>query len=228
VSAPDQPRRIWITRTLPEAAATAERVAAMGLIPVIAPVLAVQAVSPEPLDLTGIDALAFTSRHAIDQFAQRCPVRDLAVFTVGDATAARAREHGFGDVRSADGDVRALAELVAAARPRRVLNPTAREPAADLCALLAARGVAAEAVVVYETVPAPIRAALSQFDAVLVHSARAARVLAAAIAGDPERAQLHACAISEAAAAPLRDLGLRAVSVAPRPSEAALLALLRG
>jgi uroporphyrinogen-III synthase len=230
VSAPDTPRRIWITRTLPHAAETAERVLAMGLTPVIAPVLEARFEPDAAIELAGIDALAFTSRHAVQGFARHNHERGLSVFTVGKATADAARAAGFMRVTSADGDARDLADLIANADPRpgRVLNPAAREPAADLAALLAGRGVAVVPVVVYATVRRPHREALSQFDAILVHSARAAQVLAADLAGDPETARLDAYAISEAAARPLRGLGLRSVSVAPRPDEASLLALLKG
>jgi len=230
VSAPDRPRRIWITRTPPHAEGTAERVAALGLTPVIAPVLEAQFEPHVAIDLTGTDALAFTSQHAVQGFARHSRERGLPVFTVGKATADWARAAGFTSVTSAGGDANALADLIAGAEPRptRVLNPTAREPAADLAALLADRGVTVVPVVVYATVRRPFREALSQFDAILVHSARAARVLAADLASDPEAGRIDAYAISEAAAAPLRGLGLRSVSVAPRPDEASLLALLKG
>jgi uroporphyrinogen-III synthase len=229
VSAPDPPRRIWITRTLPRAVDTARRVAALGLTPVIAPVLEVRYEPHAVIDLTGVEALAFTSQHGVHGFARLSGERALPVFTVGKATADYARGVGFGQVASADGDADALAALIAGAQPRpaRVLNPTAREPAADLVGLLADRGVEGVPVVVYATVRRPFREALGQFDAILVHSARAARVLAADVAGEPEAARLDAYAISEAAAAPLRGLGLRSVSVAVRPDEASLLALLK-
>jgi uroporphyrinogen-III synthase len=229
VSAPDRPRRIWITRTLPQAAETAERVLAMGLAPVVAPVIEAQYELNATIDLAGFDALAFTSRHAVEGFARRSRERSLSVFTVGAATADWARAAGFTPVTSADGDVNALAELIAGAdpRPARVLNPTAREPAADLAALLAGRGVTVVPLVVYATVRRPFRETLGQFDAVLVHSARAARALAADLTGDTEASRIDAYAISEAAAEPLRALGLRSVSVALRPDEASLLALLK-
>jgi uroporphyrinogen-III synthase len=58
-------------------------------------------------------------------------------------------------------------------------------------------------------------------EAVLVHSPEAGRRLAGAAVGNA----LFAC-ISEAAAAPVREAGAARVAVAPRPDEAALLALL--
>ncbi len=230
MSAPDHSRRIWVTRTTPQAEATAARLRAMGLTPVVEPVLEARALSHARVDLTGIDAIVFTSGHAVDAFASLCRERALPAFAVGEATAERARGAGFRSVTSAGGDARALAERIANAepRPRRVLNPTAREPAADLSALLADRGVAVAAAIVYETAVRRVLPDLSQIDAILLHSPKAARALASAIKGGPDLGRLEAYAISEAAAEPLRELGLRSVSVAPRPNEVALLALLKG
>jgi len=220
------PRRIWVTRTQPQAAATAERLRALGLEPVIAPVLEVRPVPGAQIDLSGVEALAFTSAAAIDAFAGLCGRRDLPAFAVGEATAARARAVGFANVVSADGDAAALARTLAEASPRPalVLNPTAREPAADLPALLAGQGVAARAGAVYETVetPAPAPAGI---DAILVHSARGARAVAARL--EAARAPgLDLFAISRAAAEPLAGLPFRRVGIAANPDEAALLALL--
>ena len=224
------PWRIWVTRTQPEAGTTAERLRAMGHEPVAAPVLVSRripraAIDPAGIDLADIEALAFTSAAGVRAFADLSPARDLAVFAVGAATAEAARAAGFGAVRTAGGDVQALATAIADARPGRVLNPTARKPAADLVALLAARGAEARSVVVYETVPAP-EAPPEAIDAVLVHSARAARIIAGLIG--PDRAPLLTVfAISEAAAAPLRGLPFARVVAAPFPDEASLLDLLQ-
>jgi uroporphyrinogen-III synthase len=220
------PRRVWVTRTQPQADATARRLVAMGLEPATAPVLVAGPVAAD-IDLAGVGALAFTSAAAVRAFADAAPGRDLPVFAVGEATAEAARAAGFTDVRAARGDVRALADRIAAAEPppALVLAPTAREPAADLPALLAARGVRARGVVVYET--RPVRAdPPAGVDAVLIHSARAAQVIAELVAPDLA-ACLSVFAISEAAAAPLRFLPFAAVVVAPFPDEAGLLQLLK-
>jgi uroporphyrinogen-III synthase len=219
-------RRVWITRTQPQAADTAQRVAALGLEPVLAPVLEARPIPGVTPDLAGVRALAFTSGHAVAAFAALSVVRDLSVFAVGDATAARARAAGFGEVRSADGNTAALADLIIAARPGRVLIPMAREPAADLAGLLAARGIEAAPVAVYETVPAGAAPPLADIDLVLIHSPRAAGLVAAHLVGRPEASGIIACAISPVAAAPLERVGLAAVRIAARPTEAALLAAL--
>jgi uroporphyrinogen-III synthase len=219
---------VWVTRTAPEAAATAARLAAMGLNAVVAPVLEARPIADAQIDLAGVDALAFSSGHAIAAFAALSTDRRLPVFTVGAATGRRARDAGFANVRSAEGGAAALAELIATTdpRPTLVLHPSAREPSADLAALLAARGVAARAVPVYETVPTALAAPPDDIDAILIHSARGAGQVAVLTVSHP-RSHIAVFAISAAAAGPLRGLGFARVMTAPFPNEAALLDLLK-
>lgn len=139
------------------------------------------------------------------------------MFTVGDATAGAARAAGFAEVRSAGGALEDLARLLAREAPGPVLAPGALEPAGDLPALLAGR-VEVLALPVYETI-ATGAAAPAAFDAVLVHSPRGGRALAAL---EP-RGGAVATAISPAAAAPLDGLPGLEIRIAARPDEAALL-----
>jgi len=169
------------------------------------------------LDLTGITALAFTSRNGVEAFAALCGERALPVFTVGDATAEAASAAGFVAVRSAAGALEDLARLLAAESAGPVLAPGAREPAGDLPALLAGC-VEVRRLPVYRAVETGVEAP-SAFDAVLVHSPRAARALAALA---PFAGQA-AVVISDAAAAALADAPGLEVRVAARPDEAALL-----
>jgi uroporphyrinogen-III synthase len=214
-----------VTRTQPQADATAARLAAMGHAPVVAPALISRPV-PADIDLAGVGALAFTSAAGAQAFADASSARGLPVFAVGEATAGSARARGFAHVLASKGDARALADVIAAARPSLVLAATAREPAADLPALLAALGVKARGVIVYETIPTQA-AVPADIDTVLIHSPRAARIVAGLIAPDLA-ATLTAFAISEAAAAPLRALPFARIVIAPNPDEASLLHLLDG
>ena len=210
-------RRVWVTRAEPGAARTAARLTALGFEPLVAPLLAIRPLAPA-IDLTGVAALAFTSRNGVAAFAALTPDRALPVFTVGDATAQAARDAGFTEVRSAAGDVHALAALIAAAAPGPVLAPGAAEPAGDLAALLAGKAVV-RALPVYEAVETDIPAPAG-FDAVLVHSPRAARALAMHAWALDDRL---AVAISAAAAGPLEDLGLKEIRIASAPTDDALL-----
>lgn len=167
-------------------------------------------------------ALAFTSANGVAAFAALTPDRTRPVFAVGDATAGAARAAGFARVRSANGDLDRLAALLIAQGPSAgpLLVPGAREPAGDLPALLRGR-VEARALPVYEAVETGA-AAPAAFDAVLIHSARAARALVALgpFAGPT------AFALSAAAAAPLGDRSGLEIRLAPTPDETALLAAL--
>lgn len=214
--------RLWITRTRPAARDTADRLAALGHDPVIAPLLAVRVLGGEG-PVPAHAALAFTSRNAVAVWAGISPARSLPVFCVGDATAEAARSVGFTDVRSASGDARALANLIREAAPGPVLVPGPARPAADLAALVGPRvSVAPRAV--YETVETDI-AAPGPVDGILFHSARAAGAFARLHADfAPGRIAL---ALSEAVAEPLRALGFSSVRTAARPDEDALLDTLR-
>jgi uroporphyrinogen-III synthase len=225
--------RIWITRAQPGAQATAERVTALGLEALVAPVLAVRDL-PTVIDLAGVGALAFTSANAVRAFVARCEVRDLPVFTVGAATAAAAAAAGFGEIASADGAVNELAGLIkdrAANLNEVVLHPGASEPAKDLSGVLNATGVEARTLALYETVPVEVpRSVLDgvgTISAVLVHSPKAARRLAAILADRP-LSHLTAYALSPEVCAPLAGLGLAQMIAAPLPTEDALLSLLVG
>ena len=229
--------RIWVTRTSPDAEATAERLRALGHAPLVAPVLDLKPIGSHGPSLDGVGALAFPSRNGVTAFTALCTDRSLPVFAVGAATARAARAAGFAAVHSADGDVAALTALIVERRVAfsgLLLHPGAHEPAEDLPEALAAHGIAARAHPVYRADPSPLPlaviAALAarpvELDGVLVHSPRAAQCLAA-IADLQRAAQLiDAYCISPAAAAPLRSLSLRRVAVAPHPDETALLNLL--
>ena len=229
--------RLWVTRADPAARATAARLTALGHAPLVSPLLAIRRLKPR-LDLAGVGALAFTSLNGALAFAALSTERGTPVFAVGDATAQAARAAGFAHVRSASGDVNALAALIAERHDPAagaVLIAGAREPAGDLPGALEAVGIEVRTAALYAAVAAPggrglTALARGKLDGVLIHSPRAARRLADLIAADPALAApvsvLEAFCISRAAAAPLRPLGLAHVAVAASPDEAALLSLL--
>jgi len=221
---------VWITRARPGALATAERVESLGFTPIVDPLLRVELVDAE-IDLSHVTALAFTSANGVEAFARLSDERGLPVFAVGRATAKAAQGEGFLAVSSADGDVEDLCELIAAGASGPVLWAGAREPAGDLVGMLRGRGVMARGVTVYETVDrAPSGETLARLEAgltVLLHSPRAARVLARLLREHRVSAPRCLC-LSEAVAAPLAGVvAQRSVIFAPRPDETALLALLR-
>lgn len=235
--------RVWVTRAEPEARRTAQALTALGHAPLVSPLLSVR---PLPAGaalaqgLEGAGALAFTSANGVRAFAALRPLseRHLPAFTVGGATARAAREAGFVQVASAEGDSGALARAIAeqaAAFQGAVLYPGPRDPAADLIGALGQRGVRARAVAVYETLAQPpspeLLAALDSqpigVDAALIHSGRAAQALAALLDDRPALARaLAILAISRAAAEPLARFRFARRAIAAAPNETALLARL--
>jgi len=225
-------QRIWITRAQPGADVTAERVRALGHEAIVAPLLAVRVMTDVEVDLRGVAALAFTSANGVRAFADASGERSLKVFAVGAATAQAARQVGFKSVLSADGDVEALAEGIAVRRGElrgAVLHPGAAEPAGDLAGALEKHGVEARRLVLYETAPVDVAAveaeALARSDAVLLHSPRAAQVLAKLLKAHPAP-QLRALGLSKAVVKPLARTRLAAKTYPPFPLEAALLNLI--
>lgn len=220
-------RRVWVTRAEPGAARTADRLTALGFTPITAPLLTLEPL-PGALDAVpapaAVAALALTSPNGVEAFAPLVSrFRRHPVFAVGDATAEAARAAGFADVRSAAGDIHALARLIAAeAPPGPLLAPGAREPAGDLPALLTGRPVQRLPVyAAFETqAPAP-----ELFDAVMLHSPRAARALAADLPRAASSGRVAIC-ISEAAAIPLRPFDFAQIRIAAAPDEPAMLSAL--
>ena len=104
------PDTVLITRPEPGASETAVRVAAMGLLPLVAPLLEIDFPPPRLPAPETIDAILMASGNAAEPLP--AALHGLPVLTVGAATARRARAAGFRDVTSADGDAAALVALV--------------------------------------------------------------------------------------------------------------------
>ncbi len=222
--------RILVTRSEPGASETAERLATAGYLPIVEPVFAIE---PLPADVPEFDALAFTSANGARQFATLSPRRDVPVFCVGVRTADAAREAGFANVTSADGDAGALAALIVRQLPKqaRLLHAGNEESRSDLTGRLRGVGYAASFIPIFRAVPvtspgpalAAHLAGKPAFDVVLIHSPRGAAILAGFAAGS--NATLNIVAISGAAATPLTALARR-TEIAAAPSEQALLSAL--
>ena len=229
---------VLITRPEPGASETAARLEAMGLTPIIAPALLVEPVQLASRGLGRIAATLLTSSNAIAGCPPQCV--ELPAFAVGDATAARARAAGFTNVRSAGGDAVALADLVVATLrydAGSLLLPTGHSLGADLARDLRSRGFRVVRRTVYRigrpaALPAVIPRHLLRRDArgALFFSAETARHFVNLIqsAGlDDAVNSVAAISISERAGVALRALPWRRISVASRPNQDAMLALLQ-
>lgn len=218
-------QRVAVTRAAPENERTAARLRAMGAEPVLAPLLTIERRDFDA-SLAGIQALLFTSINGVRAFAGETMARTTPVMAVGDATAQAARDAGFTDVRSANGDIEALSALA-----RQTFDPAAgallhisgADVAGDLIAALDAAGFDAERRIGYAARPvAALPPALSApLDLVLFHSPRAARIFVRF--GAPNAETLIAGCLSAAVAEAASGPAWKQLIVAPAPREDALL-----
>ncbi len=233
--------RVLVTRPEEDAGALVAALAARGFEALVEPMLTVTAAPgvTGPLDLDGVQALLFTSANGVRALARLAAHRDLPVFTVGDASAEAARAAGFVAVESAGGDVDALARLAVAR-----LNPAdgvlyqaaASQGDGDLKVALEAAGFTLRREVLYETVPASdlsstLRRELAagQVAAATFFSPRTAEIFAGLVEKlglSGACAETTAICLSAAVAERLGGLEWRALRVAERPNQAALLARL--
>lgn len=217
--------RVAITRAMPEAVRTAERVRALGHEAILAPLLTIVPCGYDT-STAGAQALIFTSSNGVRAFPDARGAREKIVLAVGDATAEAARAAGFADVRSAVGDVAALAELAKASldpRAGKLIHIGGDHVAGDLAGALAVLGFQVERRVAYAAVAAAIlpEAFFGPLDIVLFHSARAAETFLAL--GAPGAERLVAGCLSPAVAEAAAKAAWREIVVAPAPREDALL-----
>lgn len=230
--------RIFVFRPPAEAQRTAAAIRARGHEPIVTPLFAVTRL-PDPAPEGPFAAVVLTSGNAVAALADLPPAwRELPVFAVGGRTAAKVREAGFEDARSANGNRDDLIGLIRdnLAAPARLLLIVARDRHEDVDGRLTKAGFevaiweayAAQAVSVF---PAEAREALRQgsVDGALHYSARGVRTcLALARDAGVFEALLDVThvALSADVAGPLISAGASTVLVAEYPEEAALLAAL--
>ena len=226
-----------VTRPRPDARRTADALAARGVAALVEPMLEIEFLPTPVLDLSGVQALLFTSANGVRAFAAASPERALPAFAAGDATARAARTAGFRQVESAAGDVRALAGLAAArsdpsAGP--LLHASGEVAAGDLAGGLEEVGFAVRRERLYRA-----RAA-EAFSTALTGELTAGRVrlalffsprTAAVFARLARRSGvggscrlIRACVLSEAVGRALEGVAWREIRVAGRPDHEAMMA----
>jgi uroporphyrinogen-III synthase len=234
--------RLLVTRPEPDAMRTAATLRARGHDVILAPLTTIEPFADSEFGDGPWSGLLVTSANAVRALATHPRAADLAslpVFAVGKRTAEAARNAGFVDVVSADGNVEDLTELAAAragGTGARLIYLAGADRAGDLAGALAMRGIAVTTVTIYRAAAAtrfpPIaHDALvnGQVDGVLHFSRRGADIyLQCAEAGDifaQALAPRHYC-LSRNVSEPLSAAGAAIVAVAERPDEVALIALL--
>ena len=153
--------RVLITRPRDEAEALAGRVAALGFVPMIDPMIEIRTLADATIDHRSAQAVVFTSANGVRALAGipsgAAFPRDRVAFAVGAATSAAARAAGFAAVVEGPGTVEELARLIAdRCRPSQgtILHVSGSIVARELAPLLAKTGLTVNRAVLYESVQA--------------------------------------------------------------------------
>lgn len=232
-------RRILVTRPHPDAERTAAGFAAVGLEPVVVPLLEARFFPADLPDPQIFAALAFTSANAVRALAAH-PLGEtfaaLPVYAVGDHTAAQARAVGFKKVSPALGTLDSLIEMVIADKPvGPIFYPAPRHQSGDLAGRLGAVGINVDTRVLYEMEAASAlppalaeRLAAGTIEGAAFYSRRTAEIFASLLKG-PEfaatRKNLHCLCLSENIAKPLFEAGFPRIGLADQPSNEAMMVL---
>jgi uroporphyrinogen-III synthase len=217
---------VLVLRPEPGASRTGMALTALGFAPLLYPLFAAEAVAWVPPAPTTVDALLMTSANAARLGgAGLVAYRDVPLFAVGTASARAAAEAGFTDVTVGGGDAASTLPLIVAAGHAAIVH---------LCGAVVrpydAAGLRVTRLPVYRTVGRGDAAGLAAMIppdgcAAMIHSPRAGSRLAAFVS-PPARARIALVAISGAAAAACGS-GWRAVAVADRPDDDAMLTTLQ-
>jgi uroporphyrinogen-III synthase len=230
--------RLVLTRPQDDSERSASALRARGHEVLVAPLMRIETIDADIRSHWG--AIIITSANAAAAIAThkaRDALIKLPLYAVGRRSADAARAAGFTDVTSAGGDLRDLLRTISARRPDAkapLLYLAGEDRSGDLIGDLEVHGIAAELAVVYRAVTAPFPPELitalkaSEVDGVLHFSRRSADnyldgAKKAGIAAQSLKVR-HFC-LSAQIAEPLTAAGVADVTVAKRPDEAALLAL---
>jgi uroporphyrinogen-III synthase len=231
--------RLIVTRPEPDATRSAEALIRLGHQAIVSPMLDIAPVLPKVLPVGDFQAILVTSANAVRALAahpHRPRLARLPLLAVGDRTALEARRAGFA-ARSAAGRAEDLVDLairLLAPENGPLLYAAGEAMAADIAAMLGARGFAVETAIVYRAAMRPRLAAVAAaalregiVDGVLLYSARSAQAFAAAVRAEalaPLSPAVMLFCLSEACAAPVRPIAAGPVAVASAPDQIHLFA----
>ncbi len=231
--------RVLITRSGGDAENLARQLGDRGFESLLEPLLQIQNLETASLDFFDVQAIVVTSSNGIRALAEATGRRDLRVLAVGDSSARAAREAGFTEVDSADGDVAALGKLIEERldpKAGSLFHAAGADMAGDLARSLETAGFTYRRQVLYQAVasrslsPAAMAAIKDgTVEAALFYSPRTAEAFVrlarkARIIKGCRRMTAYCLSPNVAAAA--RKIPWSDIRVASRPTEAQLLALL--
>lgn len=228
-----------VTRPEPDAQASIDRLAALGIEAVAAPLLTRATLDFHLPALEGFAALAVTSTNALRALEDRGVLdrlKHLPVYAVGDRTAHEARSLGFSEVLSAGGTFERLTTLIALADlTGPVLYPAGRHLSGDLAHALAPHGIMVVTATVYEMVAESVFPEEVLLDiesgalgAALLYSRRTADIfctLAGPRLSEAKKRDFALFCLSENVAQPLVENHFTRVHLADRPDEDAMMSL---
>jgi uroporphyrinogen-III synthase len=233
--------QVLVTRPIEQAAETAAILAVLGHEAVISPVIEIAPTGASwparTIDfLLATSARAFEALHTAPDFPTAETRRLLPLYLVGQNTLMAARTTGFTGPAVVAADVKDLVpKLIAQLRSyTHALYLAGRERKPGLEKTCADAGFALDVLETYAAAAAPRLhdEALAALDdgaigAVLHYSRRSAAIFLGLLEAEGfDPAALHHIAISEDAAAPLRESDVPSLAVAAKPDEDSMLALL--
>ncbi|MDQ8757090.1 uroporphyrinogen-III synthase [Sphingosinicella sp. LHD-64] len=223
---------VWITRSAPDNLATARRLRAVGVRPLLVPVIETRPLPQRPVTFRPA-AITFSSVHAVRHYDLRDELLDVPVFVRSEEIANAARHAGYLAITSTAGDEPMLHELLARAVPAhgQLLHVCAERTSGMLEAALRKHGTQVARCCVYRPVAVEsdglsrLVDRLSGVNAIVLHSSIGHAVVREAIAAAGWRGPIWC--ISPQSAGPFRDLAGVAPAVATAPTEHALIELIR-
>ncbi|MEG3616893.1 uroporphyrinogen-III synthase [Magnetovibrio sp. PR-2] len=231
--------RVLVTRPAADNPGLLAQLKRLGHDGLSAPLLDIELYPGDELDLNGVQALLFTSANGARAFAGRSAERFLPALCVGNATAREAFALGFDTVKSASGDVEALAALTEAeCSPDggALLHPAGTKVAGDLAGCLEQKGYTYRREVLYQAIKANELPQVAQdalkagsLDGVLLYSPRTGAAFARLVkaAGLAQHlASVSAYCLSLAVADEIQELDWQNIHIADEPDQTSLLALL--
>jgi len=233
-------RRIVITRPTGKAEGLADRLRALGALPILFPTIRLEPADPGPMDAAArdidtFDWVVFTSRQGVDSFVERLEAvgrraADLSarsVAAIGPATADALRAHGIEPALvPAEYVAEAILAEIGDVKGRRILLPRADIARAALADGLKERGAKVVEIAAYRTVGSGARVpALDGVDAVTFTSSSTVRhfVDSGAVVGSA-----RVVCIGPVTAGTARELGLTVHAVAEEYTEDGLIKALEG
>jgi uroporphyrinogen-III synthase len=222
---------VWITRSAPDNLRTARALHALGLNPLMVPVIATRAIYQKPIILIP-DAIIFTSVHAVRHFAWHMHMLSVPVIVSSGVVGEAALAAGYVTVTSVSGNEYAFIGLLGhllrpSAHVMIVCGESASTTLADRLRDLAFR---VERQIVYQPAPADsleigrVSKHLDRVTAIVLHSCGGARLIVPILQAVSWRGSLWC--ISDQAAQACSGLLDISVEAAAQPSEAALIQMI--